>query len=229
MGNPTDGPQLAPAIARITRRVGRAPRSVTADRGYGQAAVEARLHELGVRSVAIPRASKPGAARREFRTPKSVPGENQMADRIRRTDQPSETQLRLEPHRNHRHHRGPNLVRTRRLRPQPGQDQRPRRLNRAGQSSRTRQLTRSRRSSHHSNPFQVEVANCHAQHPQKLRAILGVTEMYLRLEPYCNAFHFIFRTTSCGLFTQAICWCGAYDYTQSYLRNGIECLVERLA
>ena len=132
-------------------------------------------------------------------------GRNQMADRIRRTDQPSETQLRLEPHRNHRHHRGPNLVRTRRLRPQPGQDQRPRRLNRAGQSSRTRQLTRSRRSSHHSNPFQVEVANCHAQHPQKLRAILGVTEMYLRLEPYCNAFHFIFRTTSCGLFTQAIC------------------------
>ena len=66
MGNPTDGPQLGPAIARITRRVGRAPRSVTADRGYGQAAVEARLHELGVRRVAIPRASKPGAARREF-------------------------------------------------------------------------------------------------------------------------------------------------------------------
>jgi IS5 family transposase len=66
MGNPTDGPQLAPAIERITRRVGRAPRSVTADRGYGQAAVEARLHDLGVRSVAIPRASKPGAARREF-------------------------------------------------------------------------------------------------------------------------------------------------------------------
>jgi hypothetical protein len=27
-----------------------------------------------------------------------------------------------------------------------------------------------------------------------------------RLEPYCNAVHFIFRTTSCGLFTQAICW-----------------------
>ena len=66
IGNPTDGPQLAPAIERISRRVGRAPRSVTADRGYGQASVEAGLHELGVRSVAIPRASKPGAARREF-------------------------------------------------------------------------------------------------------------------------------------------------------------------
>ena len=66
VGNPHDGPQLAPAIERITGRVGRAPRSVTADRGYGQASVEARLHELGVRNVAIPRASKPGAARRNF-------------------------------------------------------------------------------------------------------------------------------------------------------------------
>src|SRR5215211_5553793 len=59
-------PQLAPAIERITRRTGRPPRAVTADRGYGQASVERNLHELGVRSVAIPRVSKPGAAPREF-------------------------------------------------------------------------------------------------------------------------------------------------------------------
>jgi IS5 family transposase len=66
IGNPADAPQLAPAIERITRRTGRAPRAVTADRGYGEASVEADLHELGVRAVAIPRKSKPGAARREF-------------------------------------------------------------------------------------------------------------------------------------------------------------------
>jgi transposase, IS5 family len=66
VGNPADAPQLAPAIARITDRTGRAPTAVTADRGYGYAAVEADLHDLGVRRVAIPRASKPGAARREF-------------------------------------------------------------------------------------------------------------------------------------------------------------------
>jgi IS5 family transposase len=66
VGNPADAPQLAPAIERITRRAGRAPRAVTADRGYGEARVEEELHELGVRSVAIPRRSKPGAARREF-------------------------------------------------------------------------------------------------------------------------------------------------------------------
>jgi IS5 family transposase len=66
VGNPPDAPQLAPAIARITTRSGRTPRAVTADRGYGQASVERDLHDLGVRSVAIPRMSKPGAARREF-------------------------------------------------------------------------------------------------------------------------------------------------------------------
>jgi IS5 family transposase len=66
IGNPADAPQLAPAIERITRRAGRTPRAVTADRGYGQASVERDLHDLGVRSVAIPRTSKPTAARREF-------------------------------------------------------------------------------------------------------------------------------------------------------------------
>jgi IS5 family transposase len=66
IGNPTDAPQLAPAIARVTDRIGRAPTAVTADRGYGYASVEADLHDLGVRYVAIPRASRPGASRREF-------------------------------------------------------------------------------------------------------------------------------------------------------------------
>jgi IS5 family transposase len=66
LGNPADAPQLAPAIKRITRRAGRPPQAVTADRGYGYASVEDDLHQLGVRSVAIPRASKPGVARREF-------------------------------------------------------------------------------------------------------------------------------------------------------------------
>jgi transposase, IS5 family len=66
IGNPPDAPQLAPAIERITRRTGQTPRAVTADRGYGEASVERELHALGVRSVAIPRKGKPGAARREF-------------------------------------------------------------------------------------------------------------------------------------------------------------------
>jgi transposase, IS5 family len=52
-GAAPDTPQLAPAIERIRRRTGRAPRAVTADRGYGEAGVERDLHELGVRTVAI--------------------------------------------------------------------------------------------------------------------------------------------------------------------------------
>jgi IS5 family transposase len=63
-GNPPDAPQLAPAITRIARRAGRTPRSVTADRGYGEPATERELQALRVRTVAIPRRARPSAARR---------------------------------------------------------------------------------------------------------------------------------------------------------------------
>ncbi len=63
-GNPPDAPQLAPAISRIARRAGRAPHSVTADRGYGEPATERELEALGVRTVAIPRRARASAARR---------------------------------------------------------------------------------------------------------------------------------------------------------------------
>jgi IS5 family transposase len=65
IGNPPDAPQLVPAIARIAERFGRAPKAVTADRGYGEAVVEDGLVDLGVNKVVIPRKGKPGAARRE--------------------------------------------------------------------------------------------------------------------------------------------------------------------
>jgi transposase, IS5 family len=64
IGNPADAPLLAPAIERIARRFGNPPRAVTADRGYGQASVDADLTALGVKTVAIPRKGKPGATRR---------------------------------------------------------------------------------------------------------------------------------------------------------------------
>jgi hypothetical protein len=152
MGNPTDGPQLAPAIARITRRVGRAPRSSLPTAVMGRPPSRPACTSSGFAVWRYPAQASRVRPVANSNTEKRS-GRNSNGGRIRRTDQPSETQLRLEPHRNHRHHRGPNLVRTRRLRPQSRQDQRPRRLIRAGQSSRTRQLTRSRRSSHRSNPF----------------------------------------------------------------------------
>lgn len=62
-GNPPDAPQLVPAVARVTTRAGRTPATVTADRGYGEKRVEDALHDLGVRTVVIPRKGKPGTAR----------------------------------------------------------------------------------------------------------------------------------------------------------------------
>jgi transposase, IS5 family len=61
-----DGPQLAPAMDRIRRRAGPVPRAVTADRGYGQAAVERDLRAMGVRTVAIPRQATTSPARKEI-------------------------------------------------------------------------------------------------------------------------------------------------------------------
>ena len=63
-GNPADAAQLAPAIGRVIKRTGRKPRTVTADRGYGEKAVDDDLHDLGVRTVVIPRKGKPGKDRR---------------------------------------------------------------------------------------------------------------------------------------------------------------------
>jgi IS5 family transposase len=76
-GNPADAPQLAPAIARIARRVGHVPTVVTADRGYGEASVDNDLHAIGVKTVAIPRKGQPGHARR------AVEGRRQFRDLIK--------------------------------------------------------------------------------------------------------------------------------------------------
>jgi IS5 family transposase len=64
IGNPPDAPMLAPAIERIRRRTGRAPRAVTADRGYGEIAVERTIEALGVTNVVLPTKGKPSAVRR---------------------------------------------------------------------------------------------------------------------------------------------------------------------
>lgn len=49
--------------ANATRRTGRKPRSVTADRGYGERSVEDDLREAGVRNIVIPRKGKPSKGR----------------------------------------------------------------------------------------------------------------------------------------------------------------------
>ena len=66
IGNPADAPMLVPAVERIRRRTGRPPRAVTADRGYGEIAVEHTREGLGVRTVVLPTKGKPSAARRAY-------------------------------------------------------------------------------------------------------------------------------------------------------------------
>jgi IS5 family transposase len=66
LGNPPDAPLLVPAVQRISQRAGRIPKAVTADRQYGEAAIEAELATLGVERVAIPRKGQPGRARHAY-------------------------------------------------------------------------------------------------------------------------------------------------------------------
>jgi IS5 family transposase len=63
-GNPPDAPQLAPAVARVKKRAGRTPGTVTTDRGHGEAKVDQQLNDLGVKTVVIPRRGKPSQTRR---------------------------------------------------------------------------------------------------------------------------------------------------------------------
>jgi len=48
----------------VAKRAGRAPRTVTADRGYDEKSVDEDLHDLAVKNVIIPRKGRPPTARR---------------------------------------------------------------------------------------------------------------------------------------------------------------------
>lgn len=63
LGNPSDTDLLRPAIERIAAQFANAPVTVTADRGYWDAHIEADLTAAGVAAVVIPRTGKPSHAR----------------------------------------------------------------------------------------------------------------------------------------------------------------------
>jgi hypothetical protein len=86
-GNPADAPQLAPAIERVIARTGRRPRTVTADRGYGEKGIDEALHQMGVRTVVIPRMGRPGRDRRAAEHRPMFRRTVKCADRQRRPDQ----------------------------------------------------------------------------------------------------------------------------------------------
>ena len=63
-GNPPDAPQLLPSVHRVVAIRGRPPATVVADRGFGFAANDRALAELGVRRIGLQRTGTPSAARR---------------------------------------------------------------------------------------------------------------------------------------------------------------------
>jgi transposase, IS5 family len=121
-GAAPDGPQLAPAIERVSRRAGRVPGAATADRGYGRPAYERNLHDLGCAHRADPPPGKDLRHPPQDRAPPRLPPAGQVAHRLGRADQLPQTPLRMGPHPPGRQARSHDLVRTRGLRPQPGQD-----------------------------------------------------------------------------------------------------------
>jgi transposase, IS5 family len=153
------GPQLAPAIERGRRHFGRVPRAIAADRGHGRPAFERDLHDLGVRTVAIPRQGKISAARRQIEHSRGFRKLiSQMAHRTRRADQLPQARLRLGPHPPGRQERSRDLVRPRGIRPQPGQDRIPGQMTSRIQAARA--LPRPPPDTDLSpRTFQVEVAN----------------------------------------------------------------------
>lgn len=64
-GNPADAPQLVPAVQRVTDLVRRVPGTVVADRGFGTAANDRALADLGVRRIGLQRNGTLSKTRRE--------------------------------------------------------------------------------------------------------------------------------------------------------------------
>ncbi len=62
-GNPPDAAQLVPAVERVVAITGRVPGTVVGDRGFGSAANDRALAELGVARIGLARNGTPGKAR----------------------------------------------------------------------------------------------------------------------------------------------------------------------
>ena len=122
-GNPADAPLLRPAIERA--RFGKAPRALTADRGYGEVKTEAELTGLGIKKVVIP----PGQSLRRqapSRVGQRLPQAGEVAHRGRGLYNGTKARLWLGPHADGRHCRCWHLVRLGHLCPQRHKARRPR-------------------------------------------------------------------------------------------------------
>ncbi len=121
-GSPPDAPLLAPAIRRIRDLVGRAPKAVTADRGYGEARIEDELtpdrrpqrRHPPARPGPVPPAGPKSTAARSPAWPSDPRG--------RRGGSPIWGVALPGPHPHRRPRRCPGVLRARRAGPQRHQD-----------------------------------------------------------------------------------------------------------
>lgn len=64
-GNPGDAPQLVPAVEQVVHLTGRVPATVVGDRGFGTAAGDKALAELGVKRIGLQRGGTLSKTRRD--------------------------------------------------------------------------------------------------------------------------------------------------------------------
>jgi IS5 family transposase len=114
-GNPPDAPQLVPAVQRVIAVTGRAPGTVTADRGFGPPPTTRPWPPLGSGGrAATQRHAGQGAT--GARADPAVPAAAQLAGRHRGPHQPPQAQLWAAPHPPASPGRRPHLGRARDLR-----------------------------------------------------------------------------------------------------------------
>ena len=125
VGNPPDTPLLAPAVARIKARFGRAPLCGRRRPRLRRSRRRRRPHVHWCAASRHPPSRSTGRRPPDHRARPTVPSPHQVAHRHRRSHQPPQTRLLLEPHPTRQHRRRTHLVRARRARPQHSQDRRP--------------------------------------------------------------------------------------------------------
>ncbi len=70
-GNPNDATLIVSAMKRVKALFGRAPRAVTADRGYSASGIEAAIEAVGAKKVVIPYKGRKSAQRRALESSRS--------------------------------------------------------------------------------------------------------------------------------------------------------------
>jgi IS5 family transposase len=93
---PSDSDLLIPSIEAHQTRMGRVPDLAAADAGFYSAKNIAKAEEMGVKRVSVPNRSTKSTARRQYPKAALVQERTEVANRLRRQNQPAEEEARTE-------------------------------------------------------------------------------------------------------------------------------------